>query len=181
MRTVSVTIEGLEPGLLQKRFDEATTAGLLNEVKPTNKSKPTPEEEFEMGAYKLVDGTFVQPGEHIYQSMVKAAAGFQIQGGGKKTYKDSVKGSVLVSPEYIPHEIQDVKVDIRPVKIGMSRIIRHRPWIPQWKLNFEIQILDDNIPMEVINSILVKAGQTVGIGDYRPRFGRFMVTKFEEQ
>jgi hypothetical protein len=32
----------------------------------------------------------------------------------------------------------------------------------------------------VLNSILVKAGESVGIGDYRPRFGRFIVTRFEK-
>ncbi len=58
--------------------------------------------------------------------------------------------------------------------------MRVRPTFkPGWKLDFEITVLDDQILHNVLNEVLSLAGRTVGVGDFRPRFGRFMVTRFE--
>ena len=35
------------------------------------------------------------------------------------------------------------------------------------------------IPPQFLHSVLIDAGRLVGIGDFRPSFGRFNVTKFE--
>ena len=37
-----------------------------------------------------------------------------------------------------------------------------------------------DMPVEVVKSALDDAGREAGIGDYRPRFGRFIVTSFKE-
>ncbi|HUT62171.1 MAG TPA: hypothetical protein VNA25_30395 [Phycisphaerae bacterium] len=103
------------------------------------------------------------------------------------TYKDSVKGALLVSPEpIIPlltpegKPVTEYEIDGRPARIQRARVMRHRPHIREWRLDFELLILEEEtLPAAVANAILVKAGQTVGIGDYRPRFGRFTVTKWE--
>lgn len=59
--------------------------------------------------------------------------------------------------------------------------MRHRPRFDDWELDFEIHVLDEQIKPDVVNGILTDAGQYVGIGDYRPKYGRFMITKFEVQ
>ncbi len=162
-------------------------AGLMNPVKLTGKAKLTPEVEAELGAYRMDSGFLCQPAEHIYSTMVRAATGFQIQGRGKTTYKDSVKGSLLVLPDpIIPlltstgEPIKDYEIDARPVRIGTARVMRHRPLLRNWRLDFALRILEEEtLPPEVANAILVKAGQTKGIGDYRPRYGCFTVTRWE--
>lgn len=179
MREVTATIEGIAPGLLMHRFGEAAQAGLMNPVKAAARSHDPAEKEMEMGLYRLEDGTLVQPGEHIYQAMVKTASQFQVQGQGKKTFKDAIKGGLLISPDYIPHEIDEVILDSRPVRIQRARIVRHRGLLPKWRLTFVMQLIDDSVPTEVVKAILDKAGQCQGIGDYRPRFGRFIVTSFQ--
>jgi len=64
--------------------------------------------------------------------------------------------------------------------IQRARVLKWRPKFNQWKLQFTITILDEtNISPANVKEILEKAGATKGIGDYRPRFGRFMVTKFK--
>lgn len=113
---------------------------------------------------------------------MNAAGGFQIKGQGKKSYRNEVKGSVLIEPECIPHNQTEYAIDSRPVRIKATqgRIVRHRPWLKKWTLSFEIVILDDDaLPFEVMNAIMTTAGQKIGIGDYRPRYGRFIITKFE--
>ena len=65
--------------------------------------------------------------------------------------------------------------DIRGVVIKGSRIMRMRPRFPVWDLNFEVMFQDEVANDDQINKWLVDAGQFVGLGDFRPRFGRFTV------
>lgn len=180
MYQVDATIEGSPPGLLMHRFPEVTQAGLVNPIHLAGKKKLTAEEEAELGEYRLENGDLCQPAEHLYAGMVKAAGEFQIQGRGKKTYRDIIKGLMIIDPELIPHNQKTYRIDGRPARIQRARIMRHRPHLPKWSLSFRLTILDgDLMPIEVLNAILAKTGQAVGIGDYRPRYGRFIVTKFE--
>jgi hypothetical protein len=178
VREFAVEIEGVEPGLLQHRFSGATVKGLLDVVKSSSRQKHTPEEEAKMVAYLTVDGTLVQPGEHIFQAMVKASSEYIMR--GKRTYKDAVKGNVYILPELIPHRSNEYEIDARRVVIQKASIVRHRPLLREWGLSFTVRVMDDTIPDEVIHQILQKAGQSYGIGDFRPRFGKFAVTKFEK-
>jgi len=180
MYQIDVTIEGVPPGLLMHRFPEVTMAGLVNPVKPSGKVKQTAEDEAEFAAYRLENGDLCQPAEHIYTALTKASGDFQVQGRGKKTYRDVVKGLVVIEPELISHKQTAYRIDARPARIQRARIMRHRPHLATWQLAFKMTVLDsDLMPLEVLNAILVKAGQAVGIGDYRPRFGRFVVTRFD--
>jgi len=179
MKTFEVTIKGVSPGILMHRFPEMTEADLQNSVKPRTRGRGTREEEAESVAYRLETGELYHPAEHIYGAMVRAAGDFQIQGRGKKTYRDLVKGSVIVAPEQIVHNTNDYDIDSRPVVIQRARVIRHRPLLRDWELSFELSALDEGLPVEVLNAIVVRAGEQFGIGDYRPRFGRFIVTRFQ--
>ena len=187
MTRIEVSITGVSPGLLQHRFPEITMAGMVNPIKLSGKAKPSPEEEAELAAYRMDNGCLCQPAEHIYSTMVRAASAFQVQGRGKATYKDPVKGGLLIDPEpIIPlltpagKPIKDYQIDARPARIQRARVMRHRPLLREWRLDFTVLLLEaETLPPEIANAILVKAGQAVGIGDYRPRFGRFTVTKWE--
>ena len=123
--------------------------------------------------------------------MVAAAVNFKIQGRRGKTYKDLFRAAVFVSPEQIKHGIAvpdelttdgdaPLYLDMRPVVVNRARVVRIRPaFKPGWSLDFEIEVLDDQLHPELIHDILMLAGKTVGIGDFRPKFGRFMVTQFD--
>jgi len=72
-------------------------------------------------------------------------------------------------------------LDLRPVVISRARVVRIRPTFKAgWELEFVIEVIDDQIPIEMVQDILTLAGKTVGIGDFRPKFGRFRVVTFEE-
>lgn len=71
-------------------------------------------------------------------------------------------------------------LDMRPVVVNKARVVRLRPTFkPGWELEFSVEVIDDGISHQILNDVLVLCGKTVGIGDYRPRFGRFMVSRFE--
>ena len=175
-KLINVEITGVAP-LLQHRF--ATEEHGENKSK-AKKKVYDPKVEAEKCLYKNKAGIIFQPSEHIYQSMVRAAADFSFS--GKKTYKDVTMSGIIVEPEEIPLIADNpFEIDARGVVIQRARIIRWRPKFNQWKLRFKFTILDDdNISIPVVKDILEKAGSSKGIGDYRPRYGRFMVTAFKE-
>jgi len=174
MKQIQVEITGIAP-LLQNRFPIESHG---HNISKATKKVYIPEDEAKKCLYQR-DGKVFQPAEHIYQSMVRAAVDFKFS--GKKTFKDVVTSSITIEPEEIPM-ISDnpYEIDARPVVIQRARVLKWRPKFNQWKLRFTITILDDtNISPANVKEILEKAGATKGIGDYRPRFGRFMVTEFK--
>ena len=176
MKRIDAEITGIAP-LLQNRFN---TEDFGQNVSKSKKKVYDPKAEAERALYKNKDGQIYQPAEHIYQSMIRAAVDFKYE--GKKTYKDVITSGIIVQPEEIPL-ISDkpYEIDTRGVVINRARVLKWRPRFNKWKLKFAIDILDDqNISPVTLKEILERAGQTKGIGDYRPRFGRFMVTVFQE-
>lgn len=174
MYEVQVKIESISP-LLMNRFSEETAEEVVKRVT----GRPV-QPEIALSLYVLPDGTIYQPAAHIEASFIKAAANFKITGKAKKTYKELAKSSIFVEPDAIAHDIQEYAIDKRPVvnPTTRGRVMRSRPILNNWSLRFTIKVLDDQFPREVVKSILDYAGRAVGIGDYRPRFGRFMVTEW---
>ncbi len=190
MYTVSTIIEGVSP-LLQHRFP---MPDLDNLSKGAKKSTGSIDYTQEWKEYFYADSEerIFQPASHLEGALIKAAVNFKIQGKRGKTYKDLFKAAVFVEPDRIyhngftvPDELdgdadKDIYLDVRPVVVNRARVVRLRPaFKPGWKLEFELLCNDDEIHHNLLQDVLDHAGKTVGIGDYRPRFGRFNVTKFE--
>lgn len=179
MKNIECEITGTT-AMLQHRFPTEDYGANKSKAK---KKTYIPEEEAEKALYRSPDGTIHQPSEHILGSLIKAAVNFNYE--GKKTFRDVIKAGIVVEPDAIPLLDNDGnikkmwdEIDARPVVIGRARVICWRPKFNKWKLQFKIQILnDDQLSPETLKEILDYAGR-VGIGDYRPRFGRFQVTKW---
>jgi len=172
MKTFEIEIEGTCP-LLQHKMPEEDVNAPLRRQEVDKHDNP---EDF---LYN-VGGKICQPATCIERSIVQSASSFKIVGRGKKTYKDAAK-TIFITPEMIPHTLQDwrpysVSVVIPSTK---GRVIRSRPRFDKWKLVFHASFDDKIIPAEIVKKMLDYAGENVGIGDWRPRFGRFMVTSFK--
>lgn len=141
--------------------------------------------------YATKDGKVYQPAVHIEGALVKAAVNFKVTGKRGKSYADLFKAALFVGPDEIPHGIDVPKeldtdadnslyLDMRPVVVQRARVVRIRPCFKAgWSLDFEINVIDDELPSEIVQDALTLAGKAVGIGDFRPRFGRFSVARFE--
>jgi hypothetical protein len=188
MYAVNVTIRGIAP-LMQHRFP---MPDLSQMSKGGRKNTGAVDYTQEWRDYLYTaNGQIVQPSSHIEGALVKAAAGFKITGKRGKSYKDLFSANLIVDPVEIPHNVavpdeldcdadKPLYIDMRPVIVNRARVVRLRPaFKPGWELSFTINITDDELPFEILYDVLTLAGKTVGIGDYRPKFGRFMVTKFE--
>ena len=188
MYTIGVKIRGVSP-LMQHRYPLPDFADLGKGGKQQSGSIDYTREW--VNYLYTADGEVYQPAVHIEGALVKAAADFKIQGKRGRSYKDLFKGAVFVTPDRIPHGIKvpteldcdadkPLYLDVRPVVVQRARVIRIRPtFAPGWELAFNIEVISDQVPDGIVNDALVYAGKAVGIGDFRPRFGRFMVTAFE--
>lgn len=61
------------------------------------------------------------------------------------------------------------------VKIKQSRILRTRPIFNKWSAEVEVLYEHTLVDKPQLIKWFVPAGQTIGIGDWRPRYGRFEV------
>jgi hypothetical protein len=62
------------------------------------------------------------------------------------------------------------------VKVQQSRIIRIRPMIPTgWSLSFTLEFDESLVNARALEKAMIDAGAVIGLGDWRPKFGRFLV------
>ena len=61
------------------------------------------------------------------------------------------------------------------VKVTTSKIVRTRPMFSEWSLDVEVLFLSEVVTKKQVKEAFEIAGQLVGLGDYRPKFGRFNV------
>jgi len=174
MKKYEVEIEGIAPLIQNKIPDDME----VTQKKGEGKDSP----EGCKDKLYIANKKIYQPAIHLEQAMVKTATGIKQKGAGKKSYKDLFKGSVFVRPDMIPHLLQEWQPHKTTVLIPSTRgrITRYRPVLKEWKLAFTVEVLDDRISKEIVKLALDEAGRTNGLGDWRPRYGRFVVSKFRE-
>ena len=69
--------------------------------------------------------------------------------------------------------------DARSIKVGGSRVQRYRPIFKRWELFFSIAFNNESIEERQIIKSTKDAGMYCGLGDYRPKFGRYTVEVIE--
>lgn len=174
-KTIEVTIEGVCP-MLMNRFQMKTAEEESGAAR--RDEQRTPEDEAEKGLYKTKDGKVFVPSTWIEAALRDAAKEYK---KGKSNWKTTILSSVFVDPDEIPMgKTSWDEIDRRPAVIQRNRIVKSRPkFNTGWKISFKILFEDSRIKPDVIQTILTEAGSSKGIGDYRPKFGRFKVTSFK--
>jgi hypothetical protein len=184
MKKFKVKIKGISPMLHARHPSPKEEEDILKRsAKGGKKLKSLSDQEaYDMHAYKNKKGEWIQPAEMIEAAMVKAAVAFKME--GKKTFKDAIKAGIIISPVEIVHKNQkDWYMDCRWGKNPNTRgaIWVVRPRLDDWELEFTLELLlDERVSDDVVEEILKYAGLFVGIGAWRPKFGRFEVKSFKE-
>lgn len=192
---VNCSIIGTTP-ILQHKFGADVLDDLMQGA--TRKSgKEDYRYEWMKTMYVSRQGYLFQPSSHLEGAMTQAGVLFSVKGRGKKTYKDSVKAYISVSPAEVLHywegepvvspdeslllnPTEHLEVSIMRAKIQRAAITRLRLQINAgWELRFTISVKDDQFQMDVLRAILDEAGHAIGIGDYRPKYGQFRVDCFD--
>jgi len=110
--------------------------------------------------------------------MIKSAVDFIYS--GRKTYKDYIKSGIFFKEQEIILTPQEYTISNMPVVIARSRIMRSRPEFKKWKCTFNIEVINEDLDKTILKEILESAGKFKGVGDFRPEYGRFEITSFEE-
>ena len=135
-----------------------------------------------MGSLYLEDGKIVLPGAMLEACIV----------GGAKKHRRGTDAKVAVFVEDNSQLIYNGPTDIEElwndekfrlvagVVISRSRVMRTRPMFKKWSatviVTYNADIVNANDVIEWVNT----AGQQCGLGDWRPKFGRFEVTSYTE-
>jgi hypothetical protein len=65
------------------------------------------------------------------------------------------------------------------VKIGKVTVQRTRPRFKKWSLTFEVEVVEGGPAAEDVERAITMAGARKGLGDWKPRYGRFAVKSFK--
>lgn len=185
MEKIKVRITGTTPLLMHA----ATGADPLNKLTKahkvlTSKRKKT-DEDYEMIAKsEWLMGLYHDQklGPYISDSMLESSL---IDGAKLRKLGTTFKRGVKVLEDKMalrydgPREIEKMwdagMYDARNVNVGRNKIMRYRPILTEW--SFEATILYDEAITDgvTIFECLTDAGAYCGLGDYRPKFGRYEV------
>ena len=129
------------------------------------------------GSLYLDDGKPCLPGEILEAAFVGAAkkqkkgkqaqAGIFCPGSYPLIYDGSRKPEELwEDPKY------RYKVGAR---VQQNRVMRTRPIFREWSCKIQVQYDDSLLNEEEVKHIVTVTGEIVGVGDWRPKYGRFKV------
>ena len=195
-RAVKVRIEGASPLLMQAATlvnprHEMTKAMKAITKKRTGKTETDLEElmkiEWFANIYVNAAGRVILPDDNIegciYEGAKKSKSGKDCKAG---VYSDSPDSSGFVleydGPKDADKLYEDNRfVDLRAVRVNAARVMRCRPIFRKWACDFVVQYNEEVLSVGDLEQWLANAGSLCGIGTFRPKFGRFMVAKFEPQ
>jgi hypothetical protein len=144
-------------------------------------SKSKKSDNIESYLYRDEKGNLAIPSEYLRQAIIHAAKFKQDPRSPRKSAMDLFKAGIATIGELCSLDVKEPDyLDRRRVVIQRNAITRVRPaMLPGWKCEVSLQILlPEYINPQLINETLQYAGRIVGVGDFRPSFGRFQVTGF---
>jgi hypothetical protein len=124
------------------------------------------------------------PGEYVFRSMVMASKFRQDPRSPRKSLHDLMKGAIAPLTDLAPLNggTNDWDfMDQRRVTVQRNGVVRRRPGFNAgWTAEFIFQILQpEYVNPGMFHEILSMAGRQVGVADFRPTYGRFIVTSFD--
>lgn len=150
--------------------------------KAAKNSKAKKSDDIESYVWRNDSGELCVPGEYVRQSIIHAAKYKQDPRSPRKSAMDLFKAGVVSLTQVATLGTSEWDyLDTRRVTIQRQGINRTRPAMKAgWKANFELQILTpEYIDQHLLYDVLATAGRLVGVGDFRPTYGRFNIIGFE--
>lgn len=184
LNTIKARITGTRPLLMHSdKFADPLNPLTKAHKALTSKRKKTDEDHEAIAKSEWLGGLYIdEKGPYLPGVNVEAA----LIGGGKLSKLGTqLKRSVEIMDERCHIEYDGPKdaerlwdagfYDARSVKVQTARLMRYRPIFRKWSAIVEIAFDPDTINREQVVKCLEDGGQYCGVGDYRPKFGRFTV------
>jgi hypothetical protein len=176
--SVEIELTGACPILFHKWDCEAVGAKAGAKKGSTEKKS----DNIESYMYRDQDGHVCIPGEYLRMAMVYAAKFKQDPRSPRKSAFDLFKAGIVSLQELCKINggiYEPDYLDQRRVVVQRSGITRIRPAFHKgWTAEFIISVnTPEYIDFQLFNEVLQTAGRLIGVGDFRPTYGRFDVTR----
>lgn len=190
MRKFRLELQGIEPLLvhnsrLSNPLDPTSRA--LKQV--TGKRQKTDDDYLRMANLEFMGSLYLDadagpylPGDNVWRCLY--------DGAKKHKMGPSIKEGVVITTNVNPlayrgpRDPNELWKDESfrhqaSAKVGMQRVTRTRPVFRQWSADAEGVYDEALLNLDALRMIADTAGSLIGIGDWRPRFGRFVGTVSE--
>lgn len=130
--------------------------------------------EFMAGLYMGSDGPVIPT--DVIEAMLIAAAKKSREGPSAKS------GCYCPEPARLeyegprdPNEMWEAEIFrfSKLVRVGMARVVRMRPIFSEWSAVVALSIEDSIVDITRLDDWMHAAGTQIGLGDWRPQYGRF--------
>lgn len=175
---VSVTVRGSADFLFHRWNAEAVD----EKAKAAKNSKAKKSDDVESYVYRTANGELGIPGEYFRGSIINAAKFRQDPRSPRKSAMDLFKAALVVTTPIATLGVKNWDyLDRRRVMIQRAGINRTRPAMRAgWQVTFDLMVmLPEYVDPNALRETIEAAGRLVGLGDFRPTFGRFGVVQFE--
>ena len=179
---IAFTIEGVAPILFHAWNDEAVAE--KGRAKKGSAAKKT--DNVESYVYRNDKGEICLPGRYVHGALANkknGAAKFrQDPRSPRKSAQELFLAAVSPITEYA--SLGKAKwdyLDKQRAVVNQSGITRERPaFHAGWKASFQFVVnLPEYVSPAFFHDVLTLAGKAVGLGDFRPTYGRFQIVNFE--
>lgn len=188
MRTLSLKLTGVSPLLMHN----GQTADPLNPFakamkQVSGKKKKTEADFLELAKIEFNAGLYLSDDKKsvVLPTWVLEAT---LLGGAKKVKSgQACKAGLFIDNDSILHYDGETSPENlwatsahvlkTGVRVGMSRVMRTRPMFRNWSCVVDISYSDELLNPNDIFEFAQHAGQSVGLCDWRPKFGRFTAQK----
>jgi hypothetical protein len=174
----NVTLQGSSDMLFHRWNCESVDA----KAKAAKNSAAKKTDDIESYVWRNEAGDVCIPGEYLRQAIIAAAKFKQDPRSPRKSAADLFKAGVVSLTNLASLEVDTWDyLDTRRVTIQRAGVNRTRPAMKSgWTADFQIQVLTpEYISSELLYDVISMAGRLVGIGDFRPTYGRFNIVGFD--
>ncbi len=189
-KTIEVELTGITPLLMHSdRYANPLDPDTQAHKKLTSNRKKTEENQVEIARSEYMGGMYhdEQSGPYIPTQNIRGAliGGAKLDKLGRQAARSVYVLDARVPLRYVgPRSREELWanpafVDCRSVVVSRARIMRYRPKFDGWSLRISLQYNPEDLEEGQLLTALSKAGDLIGLCDYRPEkggtFGRFRV------
>lgn len=174
---VELTLEGSSDMLFHRWNSDAVDA----KAKAAKGSAAKKSDNVESYVYRDENGFLCVPHEYVRQAIITASKYKQDPRSPRKSAMDLFKAGVIGLGNLSSLGVSEWDYeDRRRVVVQRSGITRTRPAMKAgWQADFVFMVnIPEYISQELLIDVLQTAGRLVGIGDFRPTYGRFNIKSY---
>jgi archaeosine-15-forming tRNA-guanine transglycosylase len=169
-------------GIADLLFHRWNVEAVEEKAKAAKGSKAKKTDNVQSYLYRNEEGEICLPGEYVRQSIIHASKFRQDPRSPRKSAMDLYKAGVfsLTLLASLGKTEFDYEHKCR-VTVQRNGITRARPAIKAgWEAELQLMVnLPEYIRPQDLHDVLSNAGRLIGVGDFRPTYGRYQVVSFD--